>query len=60
MVIFHKNYGKTITWFFRIIDYRVLALKVGGTNIGGNEYFTAVGTGFIGSQYYIGLYLNDL
>ena len=26
--------------------------KVGGTNIIGKEYFTAFGTGFIGSMYY--------
>ena len=52
------------TVFDAQINYRIPALKatlkVGGTNIGGNEYFTAVGTGFIGSQYYIGLYLNNL
>ncbi|MEW7278783.1 TonB-dependent receptor [Aquimarina sp. 2201CG1-2-11] len=35
-------------------------LKAGATNIGGDEYFTAFGTGFIGSQYYIGLSLNNL
>ncbi|MCL3779718.1 TonB-dependent receptor [Prolixibacteraceae bacterium JC049] len=28
-------------------------LKIGGTNIGGNEYFNAPGTGHIGSMYYI-------
>lgn len=36
------------------------AFKVGATNIGGNEYFTAIGTAPIGSQYYIGLSINDL
>ncbi len=30
-------------------------IKIGGANIGGNEYFNAPGTGYIGSQYYISL-----
>ncbi|MDH7446127.1 TonB-dependent receptor [Aquimarina sp. 2201CG14-23] len=46
------------------INYRIPALKTvikaGATNIGGDEYFTAFGTGFIGSQYYIGLSINNL
>lgn len=52
------------TVFDAQINYRIPAikatLKVGGTNLGGDEYFTAVGTGLIGSQYYIGLYFNNL
>ncbi len=35
-------------------------LKVGATNLGGDEYFTAYGTGLIGSQYYVGLTINNL
>ncbi len=35
-------------------------LKVGANNIGGDEYFTAIGSGFIGSQYYVGLSINNL
>ncbi|WP_299435235.1 hypothetical protein [uncultured Aquimarina sp.] len=35
-------------------------LKVGATNIRGDEYFAAFGTGFVGSQYYIGLSINNL
>jgi len=35
-------------------------LKVGGTNLLGDEYFTAFGTGFIGSMYYVGLTINNL
>ncbi|MBQ0734002.1 TonB-dependent receptor [Aquimarina celericrescens] len=46
------------------INYRIpklkTTLKAGGTNIGGDEYFTAFGTGFIGSQYYIGISINNL
>ncbi len=34
-------------------------LKAGASNIG-DEYFTAFGTGFVGSQYYIGLTINNL
>jgi len=33
-------------------------IKVGGANIGGNEYYSAPGTGYIGSQYYISWTLN--
>ncbi|GAA0713150.1 TonB-dependent receptor [Aquimarina litoralis] len=35
-------------------------LKAGATNILGEEYFTAFGTGFIGSQYYVGISINNL
>ncbi len=34
-------------------------LKVGGTNLLGEEYFTAFGTGLIGSMYYVGLTINN-
>ena len=41
------------------INYAVPAInsvfKAGATNIGGNEYFTAYGTGLIGQQYYLSL-----
>jgi outer membrane receptor protein involved in Fe transport len=35
-------------------------IKVGATNLLGDEYFTAFGTGFIGSQYYVSLTINNL
>lgn len=35
-------------------------LKAGATNILNEEYFTAFGTGLIGSQYYISLTINNL
>ncbi|MFT6126623.1 MAG: outer membrane receptor protein involved in Fe transport [Flavobacteriaceae bacterium] len=35
-------------------------LKVGGTNLGGKEYFTAFGTGNIGSMYYASITINNL
>ncbi|MDG2349072.1 MAG: TonB-dependent receptor [Flavobacteriaceae bacterium] len=34
--------------------------KAGGTNLSGNEYFTAFGTGFIGSMYYVSWTINNL
>ncbi len=46
------------------INYTVPSLKstfkIGGTNILGDEYFTAVGTGFIGSMYYLSWTINNL
>ena len=46
------------------VNYRIPSLKstikVGASNLMGDEYFTAFGTGFIGSQYYIGLTINNL
>ncbi|MEZ4797078.1 MAG: TonB-dependent receptor [Flavobacteriaceae bacterium] len=34
--------------------------KAGATNLLGDEYFTAFGTGFIGSQYYVSWTINNL
>ena len=46
------------------INLRVPSLKstfkVGGTNLMGDEYFTAFGTGFIGSMYYVSWTINNL
>lgn len=46
------------------LNYRIPSLlstlKVGATNIGKNEYYTAYGTGLIGTQYYISLTINNL
>ncbi|MGB5437796.1 MAG: TonB-dependent receptor, partial [Maribacter sp.] len=46
------------------INYIVPSLKstfkVGGTNLTGQEYYTAYGTGFIGSMYYISWTINNL
>ncbi len=45
------------------INYSIPSLKsiikVGATNLGGDEYQSAVGTGNIGSQYYISLTINN-
>ncbi|MGZ0015873.1 TonB-dependent receptor [Yeosuana sp. AK3] len=46
------------------INLRVPSLKstfkAGGTNLTGKEYFTAFGTGFIGSMYYVSWTINNL
>ena len=46
------------------VNLRVPSLKstfkVGGTNLIGDEYFTAFGTGFIGSQFYVSWTVNNL
>jgi outer membrane receptor protein involved in Fe transport len=46
------------------INYKIPSLKsiikVGATNLTGTEYFTAFGTGFIGSMYYASLTINNL
>ena len=34
-------------------------IKIGATNLLGDEYFTAFGTGFIGSQYYVSWIINN-
>jgi iron complex outermembrane receptor protein len=45
------------------INYGIPAIKsvikAGATNLGGTEYQSAVGTGNIGSQYYISLTINN-
>jgi outer membrane receptor protein involved in Fe transport len=46
------------------INYRIPSLKstfkLGATNLLQDEYFTAFGTGFIGSQYYVSWTINNL
>ncbi len=45
------------------INYNIESLKstikVGATNLLGQEYFTAFGTGLIGSQFYVSLIINN-
>jgi len=45
------------------VNYAVPSIKsvfkLGASNILGDEYFTAVGTGFIGSQYYLSWTINN-
>ena len=62
------TFGNGIVPEFHVVDaqinYKVPSLKsvikVGATNLTGNEYFTAFGTGFIGSMYYASLTINNL
>lgn len=46
------------------VNFRIPSLKssfkAGATNLLGDEYFTAAGTGFIGSQYYLSWTINNL
>lgn len=53
----------SFTVFDAQVNYRIpslkTTLKLGGANIGGSEYFTAVGTAPIGSQYYLGFTINN-
>jgi len=44
---------------FRIPRYKS-SIKVGASNLLADEYFTAAGTGLIGSQYYVSLTINNL
>jgi len=45
------------------VNYKVPSIKssfkAGATNLLGNEYFTAFGTGFIGSMYYLSWTINN-
>ena len=62
------TFGNGVVPEFHVIDAQVnynipslkTTLKLGGTNLTGKEYFTAFGTGFIGSMYYVGLTINNL
>ncbi len=44
------------------INYSVPSIKsvfkLGGSNLSGNEYFSAIGTGFVGSIYYVSMTIN--
>jgi outer membrane receptor protein involved in Fe transport len=44
---------------FRIPSFKS-TFKAGATNLLGDEYFTAFGTGFIGSMYYLSWTINNL
>lgn len=61
------TFGNGIVPEFQTVDAQInltipslkSTLKVGGTNLLGDEYFTAFGTGLIGSMYYVGLTINN-
>jgi len=62
------TFGDGLVPEFHVVDaqinYTVPSLKstfkAGATNLLGEEYTTAFGTGFIGSMYYIGWTINNL
>jgi outer membrane receptor protein involved in Fe transport len=62
------SFGDGIVPSFHVFDaqinYRIpkykSTLKLGAANLLQDEYFTAFGTGFIGSQYYLSLTINNL
>lgn len=45
---------------YRVPSFLKSTFKLGATNLTGNEYFTAFGTGFIGSMYYVSWTINNL
>ncbi|WP_289044544.1 TonB-dependent receptor [uncultured Olleya sp.] len=62
------TFGNGIIPEFHVVDAQVnykipsikSIIKLGATNLTGQEYFTAFGTGFIGSMYYASLTINNL
>ncbi|MGE5944950.1 MAG: TonB-dependent receptor [Flavobacteriales bacterium] len=62
------TFGNGVVPEFHVVDAQINLLvpslksvfKVGATNLGGKEYFTAFGTGFIGSMYYVSWTINNL
>ena len=61
------TFGEGVVPEFHVLDAQVSyavpsiksLFKLGGTNITGQEYFTAFGTGFIGSMYYLSWTINN-
>ncbi len=61
------TFGNGIVPEYHVLDAQVnlnvpsfkSTFKAGATNLLGDEYFTAFGTGFIGSMYYIGWTINN-
>jgi outer membrane receptor protein involved in Fe transport len=62
------TFGNGVVPEFHVLDaqinYRIpgakSSFKLGATNLTGNEYFTAFGTGFVGSMYYASWTINNL
>ncbi len=62
------TFGNGIVPEYHVLDAQVSlkvpsfksTFKAGATNLLGDEYFTAFGTGFIGSMYYVGWTINNL
>jgi len=66
--VWEASFGDGQVPSFHVIDAQInfkapvlkSVFKVGATNLLGDEYFTAFGTGFIGSQYYVSWVINNL
>lgn len=66
--LWESSFGDGEVPAFHVVDaqinYRIPSLKssikVGAANLLQDEYFTAFGTGFIGSQYYVSWTINNL
>ena len=62
------TFGNGVVPEFHVLDAQISlkvpsfksTFKVGGTNLTGKEYFTAFGTGNIGSMYYLSWTINNL
>lgn len=61
------TFGNGVVPEFHVVDAQInytvpsikSTFKVGGNNLLGDEYFTAFGTGFIGSMYYVSWTINN-
>ena len=61
------TFGNGVVPEFHVVDAQInyevpsikSSFKLGGTNLTGKEYFTAFGTGFIGSMYYLSWTINN-
>ncbi|PKQ45857.1 TonB-dependent receptor [Confluentibacter flavum] len=62
------TFGDGVVPEFHVVDAQINLVvpslksifKVGATNLGGKEYYTAFGTGYIGSMYYASWTINNL
>jgi outer membrane receptor protein involved in Fe transport len=61
------TFGEGVVPEFHVVDAQInydvpsikSTFKLGGTNLTNKEYFTAFGTGFIGSMYYLSWTINN-
>ncbi|KAA2219513.1 TonB-dependent receptor [Maribacter flavus] len=61
------TFGNGVVPEFHVVDAQInytvpsikSTFKIGGNNLLGDEYFTAFGTGFIGSMYYLSWTINN-
>lgn len=66
--LWQSSFGDGIVPAYHVIDAQVnykiptlkSSIKVGASNVLGDEYFSAFGTGYIGSMYYVSLTINNL